>query len=142
MNTKILKKEEKDKKKEQKMIASKAFEEWVRIKKEQYIENKGEQNDKLFKTEKQNRKQKEKKSDKPPLPFEAWAKKKENQINEKLKSEKQKELEKKLKENEKEERKKLAELSVRIKIFSFFFVNLQILFIILSTMSGWIKKNN
>ena len=81
LNTKKLKKEEKDKKKEQKMIASKAFEEWVRIKKEQYIENKGEQNDKLLKTEKENRKQKEKKSDKPPLPFEAWAKKKENQIN-------------------------------------------------------------
>lgn len=93
------------------MIASKAFEEWVRIKSDQQKEAKTDELDKQRKIEKQNRKQKEKVNDKPPLPFEAWAKKKENQINEKLNTEKQKEREKQQKEKEKQERKKLAEIS-------------------------------
>jgi hypothetical protein len=93
------------------LIARKAFEEWVRIKSEQLKEAKTEDLDKQRKIEKQNRKQKEKTSNKPPLPFEAWAKKKGEQINEKLNSEKQNEREKQQKEIEKQERKKLAEIS-------------------------------
>lgn len=105
------KKDEKAKRDEQKKIAVKAFEEWLRIKQERLKEEKEETKDKQIKTEKQTRKLKEKTVEKPPLPFEAWAKKKENQIQEKLSTEKQKERDKKQKEKDKEERKKLAQVS-------------------------------
>lgn len=99
------------KKKEKKLNGTKAFEQWVKLVAEREKETKTEHNEKLMQTEKQNRKRKEKKSDKPPLPFEAWAKKKESQIQEKFSSEKLKQQEKELKEKEKQERKKLAEQS-------------------------------
>lgn len=57
-------------KREQKQIASKAFDQWVAIKKEQTRETKQE----IQHTEKITEKKKrvEKKNEKPPLPFEAW----------------------------------------------------------------------
>ena len=62
--------EKKLKEKDQKQIASKAFEQWLVIKAEKEKEKKEEAQHTEKKTEKQKRV--ETKSQKPPLPFEAW----------------------------------------------------------------------
>ena len=68
--TKKAAEKEKFDKREQKQMASKAFEQWVLIKKEQQRESKEESRN-VEKTE-EKKKRVEKKSEKPPLPFEAW----------------------------------------------------------------------
>lgn len=105
--------EQLESKRTQKMVASKAFEQWVLIKAEKMREAKQEARDDQKTNAKDQRNATKKKAavNKPPLPFDAWNKKKEEQINEKLNSEKEKARQKRLKEKEKEERKKLAEIS-------------------------------
>ncbi len=103
--------DEKALKQEQRMIANKAFEQWSRLKIEKLAETRQEKRQEDRVSEKKKRGERVKKAGKPPLPFEAWNKRKEEVLNEKVSIEKEKARLKEEKEKEKEERKKMAEIS-------------------------------
>ncbi len=105
--------EEKAAKKEQKAVANKAFEQWKRLKAEKLADAKQEKQEEEKADEKEKRGARRRKAggEKPPLPFDAWSKRKEEVLNERVCAEREKARLKREKEKEKEERRRLAEIS-------------------------------
>jgi hypothetical protein len=111
---KLIAKKNEDKKEKQEG-AKTAFERWLKDK----IEAMREQKEKELEVKRDEEKKKrlkqqeneEKKHKKPPVPYEAWKKRKEDELNHRLLSASEKKKQKEQEEQEKQKKKQLAKLS-------------------------------